>query len=77
MFDATSLIVEFHSHILVQELFNATTVIYLQYWLLLEVEIAFPRHLAIIQAHFEHQKAKLGTFGNFVGQALNLILFNE
>jgi hypothetical protein len=77
MFDATSLIVEFHNHFLVQELFNATTVIYPQYWVLPQVEITFPRHLAIIQAYFEHQKAKLGTFGNFVGPILNLILFNQ
>jgi hypothetical protein len=77
MFDATSLIVEFHSHFLVQELFNATMVIYPQYWLLPKVEVTFPRHLAIIQAYFEHQKAKLGIFGNFVGPILNLILFNQ
>jgi hypothetical protein len=77
MFDVTSLIVEFHSHFLVQELFNATMVIYPQYWLLLEVEVTFPRHLAIIQTYFENQKAKLGDFGNFVGLVLNLILFNQ
>jgi len=77
MFDVTSLIVEFHSHFLVQELFNAIMVIYPQYWLLLEVEVTFPRHLAIIQTYFEHQKAKLGVFGNFVGLVLNLILFNQ
>ncbi len=73
----TSLIVEFHSHFLVQELFNATMVIYPQYWLLLEVEVTFPKHLAIIQVYFEHQKVKLGTFGNFVWPILNLIFFNQ
>ncbi len=52
-------------------------VIYPQYWLLLEVEVTFPRHLAIIQTYFENQKAKLGDFGNFVGLVLNLILFNQ
>jgi hypothetical protein len=77
MFDVTSLIVEFHSHFLVQELFNDTMVIYPQYWLLLEVEVTFPRHLPIIQAYVEHQKAKLAIFGKFVGLVLNLILFNQ
>jgi hypothetical protein len=56
MFDATSLIVEFHSHFLVQELFNATTIIYPQYWLLPQVEVTFPRHLAIIQTYLSTKR---------------------
>jgi len=44
-----------------KELLNATWVIYLQYWLALEVETTFLGHLPIIHAHFGHPQG-LGVF---------------
>ncbi len=48
-----------------KELLNATWVIYLQYWLALEVETTFLGHLPIIHAHFGHPQG-LGVFWYFL-----------
>jgi hypothetical protein len=46
------LIYEFERRFLAQELSNAGGIIYLQYWLVLEVETTFLGHMAISQTYF-------------------------
>jgi hypothetical protein len=67
------LIFEFKKWFPVQELLNATGIIYPQYWLGLEAETTFMGHMAIIQAHFGYRKA-LGKHGRFVEPLLDPIL---
>jgi hypothetical protein len=65
--ETIGLIVELKDIFQFQKLFTTTWIIYPQYWLVLvEVETTFLRHLAIIQAHFGHQKA-MGTSSAFFG----------
>jgi hypothetical protein len=59
-----------------QELLNVTRVVYSQYWLILKVEITFPRHMAIMQAHFGHPKI-FGNSNTFDGPLVNLTLLDQ
>jgi hypothetical protein len=75
-FIAIGLIVELENQFPAQQLLNVIGVIYLQYWLVLEVDTTFPRHMALLQTHYGHLK-NLGTFGMFVGLLLNLQILDQ
>ncbi len=50
------LIIEFDRSFWAQEVMNATSIIYLQYWVQLEIALRFPEHLQILKSHYRYYK---------------------
>ncbi len=55
-FVAKGLIHALDRKFLAQELMNATSIIYLQYWVQLEVALTFPKDLQILKSHYYYYK---------------------
>jgi len=52
MFFTKGLIIELDRQIVIQELMNATNIIYLQYWVQLEATFTFFENLQIFKSHY-------------------------
>jgi hypothetical protein len=68
------LIIELEKCFHVQELFNTSMVIYLEYWFVLKTKIIFLSQMAILHGPFGYKKP-IGGFSVFVGPIINHLFF--